>query len=388
MSFRNKLILYLCIGMAATYSGIGLYIQHSLKDRLVKKAILKMELIGEFMVSQIQNSVSNVEEIIQNSANAFKVFPADEQQVVDLLEYMLESNQGEIAGSCFAYNPEDQINAPYFYADQSEIKFKNLADPNYQYTQSDWFKIAFENKKPQWSLSYFDTLGSEKNMITYSLPVQNTRQEYIGILTGDLSLNWLNNSVLNQKHLDTTYQMWIVQQNTQLIEAHVENKFILKKTVEDLYPNFDPNNQFDQEMHSKNSLLSFGEKDKMEFIMQIPLEFNNREINLYFDKKEILKNLNQTRKVLQISFGIGLLILILVVTIISRRISHPIITLSNTIKNIGAGKFDNTIPFTERKDEIGIMALSFSKMQVNLKDYLKQLKQSIAENTRIQNELE
>ncbi len=87
-------------------------------------------------------------------------------------------------------------------------------------------------------------------------------------------------------------------------------------------------------------------------------------------------------------FSIVVLVFIVavIVYLISRTISKPIIMLTDTVKNTGEGDFDKKSEIDTR-DEIGDLARGFNKMQDDLKLYTENLKTVTAEKERIGAEL-
>lgn len=80
------------------------------------------------------------------------------------------------------------------------------------------------------------------------------------------------------------------------------------------------------------------------------------------------------------------LIVAVIVSFISRTISKPIVSLTDTVKNTGEGDFDRKSDIHTR-DEIGDLARGFNKMQDDLKLYTENLKTVTADKERIGAEL-
>ena len=89
-------------------------------------------------------------------------------------------------------------------------------------------------------------------------------------------------------------------------------------------------------------------------------------------------------------FLAAFLIIILIVAVASRkfakRLTSPIIALSNDVKEISSGNFDYRAKIHDN-DEIGDLAKSFNYMAMSLKDYIRDLAAVTAEKERIGAEL-
>jgi sigma-B regulation protein RsbU (phosphoserine phosphatase) len=73
---------------------------------------------------------------------------------------------------------------------------------------------------------------------------------------------------------------------------------------------------------------------------------------------------------------------------ISGRFVKPIEKLAFATRKIGAGEFDFQIPSFKANDEISQLGRSFNIMQVQLKEYIQNLKETTAQKERMESELE
>jgi serine phosphatase RsbU (regulator of sigma subunit) len=97
------------------------------------------------------------------------------------------------------------------------------------------------------------------------------------------------------------------------------------------------------------------------------------------DEAEAFAYIHSLRKIIIIVF-IGLVVLISVVSLfISRKITKPLNVLTEDAVELAKGNFDVEISI-RRKDEIGVLALSFRKMQQSIKrlvDELREINQNL-----------
>lgn len=106
-----------------------------------------------------------------------------------------------------------------------------------------------------------------------------------------------------------------------------------------------------------------------------PLESEgmNWAIMSELDESEAFENIDALRNQMTIAFVILLFVIAIFSILLSRKITHPIELLSGDAMELAKGNFDVEIK-TERKDEIGILASSFRKMQVSLRNMVKELR--------------
>lgn len=91
------------------------------------------------------------------------------------------------------------------------------------------------------------------------------------------------------------------------------------------------------------------------------------------DESEAFSYVNTLRRQLLMALFVLLLIIAAGSMLISRRITRPLKTLSFDAMELAKGNFDVEINI-KRKDEIGILALSFRKMQISIKNLIEELR--------------
>lgn len=164
-----------------------------------------------FWQSKISNTnLEMIESNVKQMDLFFKSAQQTPQQIANLLEIkdisidemriIMKSAliNEEIFGTCIAFEPgiatvNRQFHAPYMYKNNDSTIFKDLNDNGYQYFYQDWYLIPKILQKPCWSEPYYDD-GVDSLMITYSVPFfsfNGRKNEFAGIVTIDISLNWL-----------------------------------------------------------------------------------------------------------------------------------------------------------------------------------------------------
>ncbi len=82
----------------------------------------------------------------------------------------------------------------------------------------------------------------------------------------------------------------------------------------------------------------------------------------------------------------GSLILLLLVWLITRGITEPLVGLAAATRQLAQGDLDAPVPPVEQQDEVFELATSFAQMQKDLKDHIRRLEVATAKNERMESE--
>jgi hypothetical protein len=134
-----------------------------------------------------------VESALGSLAKSMKAQPPNPEATYDLLISYLKANP-RILGATLAFAPLKKDGrvlktAPYVYVQNGQYLKKDLAAAG-DYLAEDWYVRPVKLKGPYWSKPYFDNLGAQMNMITYSIPIYVGKhpKKLLGVLTSDLAL--------------------------------------------------------------------------------------------------------------------------------------------------------------------------------------------------------
>lgn len=336
-----------------------------------------MELVGKLFSAKIESKQRAIEEIVQNTATFSQNFINEPQKITQLIREVVANNSGDVFGMSLAYNPKKQNKSPYFYWNEAILSYKDLASvKNYQYQNQEWFKTTFTSKKATWSSFYKDNNGGEALMTTYAYPILDAQKNIQYILTGDLSLAWLNEE-LNQLSFGK-YQHLIY------LTTKADGKIIAQAHLDKF--NFDAKN-LESKKVVYNKLMEIKGAEEDFFALTIPLNQYNWDVTIIFSASEVRQALNQSSWMVALFSLIGIFLIVSAIYFISKTITKPIKALSHTIKNIGEGDLENFIPYQNNKDEIGMLARSFTQLQSDLKLYIDKIKTAEASKQRIESEL-
>ncbi|MDA2919827.1 SpoIIE family protein phosphatase [Desulfobacterota bacterium AH_259_B03_O07] len=348
-------------------------------------------------VNRIETILKSFEKIPENLAYFLKYSDYTKSELTNLIRTVVENNS-EIFGSTIAFEPyafdkNSEYFAPYFYKDNGDIKFTYLGGDTYRYFHWDWYQIPKELDKPQWSEPYYDEGGGNIIMSTYSVPFYKNiegKKKFMGIVTADISLDWLEKIVSSIEISKTGYGFLISKNGT--FVTHPDSDLIMNETLFSL-----AEAREDQELREIGRRMISRESDfvplngiisNKKFLMFFaPLSTSGWSVGVLFPQDELMSDITRlNRNVFLIGIA-GLLILLILIILISGSITKPLRILVGATNAIAGGNLDVELPMSKSNDEVGKLTNSFLYMEQSLKKYIKELTETTAAKERIESEL-
>jgi methyl-accepting chemotaxis protein len=392
------MILYIFSSIAVIFFLIFLY-NYNISRRIVRKNLItNAENLTSLTVSKVENVLNSVMKIPQNFAGIIESSDHSKEELINLL-YQMVKNNPEIYGAAMAFEPYyydslQKYYSPYFYRDSSEVIFKYIGDEKYNYFMMDWYQIPKELNRAMWSEPYYDEGAGNTIMSTYSVPMyknQNGQRKFIGILTSDISLDWLQEYMNSIKIYETGYGYMISSNGT--IVTHPDKEMIMNETI---FSIADIQKSPKLRQIGKNMIngeVSFAEFEyrnvhtgKLSWLAYAPVTLNNWSVGIVFPVDEFMADVNNLAIRLFVFCLLGLLILLILIILISRSITRPLRILTAAAGKFAEGDFNITLPEIKSSDEIGTLNDSFIYMQKELASTISDLKETSSQ-LKLSNEM-
>ena len=350
-----------------------------------------------------ENTIKKIEEIIK---------PAE--MIPNNLSWMLESgaipkdsimsflgklvkNNPIIYASAIAFEPNVfapgvAAYAPYAYRVGNKIETMDLWSPTYNYYIWDWYQIPATLKKPYWSEPYYDEGGGGTLMTTYSVPFYVNKvgkRIFGGIITVDISLDWLTEIVRSIKIFDTGYA-FVISRNGVYV-THPQHENIMNQTIFTRAKELNEPilREIGRDMiNGKSSLISIKLKELGKiWIYHTQIPSTKWALGVVYPHNEMyagLQNINIIIFLLSI-FGLSLLV-IFTIRIINHQTS-PLAIFAKSARTIASGNFNTELPKVATSCEMKELHDSFDFMQKELSNYITNLKETTSAKEKIESEL-
>lgn len=346
-------------------------------------------------VNRIDGVLYSFEKVPESLAHFLESSPYGKTEILRLIRSVVDNNP-DIYGSTVAYEPyafssDYSRFAPYFYKLASGMAFTFIP---YDYFGSDWYQIPKELRNPAWSEPYYDEGAGEIVMTTYSVPFYRDvdgEREFMGVVTADVSLFWLQEIVDSIKIAESGYAFLITKNGT--FVSHPDSDIIMNETIFSIAER--ESDGFMRELgrkmiHGGSGFVPFraivtGKKCWMAYA---PLSSSGWSLAVLFPQDELMEGIFRLNKTVLLLGTGGLAVVLLLIILISESITRPLRTLSKVTEEIGFGNLEVELPKMKSEDEVGKLCHSFDYMKISLKNHIQQLKETTAAKERIESELQ
>lgn len=384
LAFRMAILIFLSITLVLAV--IYTYMYNSSATIIKKNITANAENLTRQTVSQIEAVLLSVQKIPSNLAEVIMHHDLSIEEAMQLMQVMVKNNS-EVFGMALAFEPyyvkkDSFYFSPYFYKSGDAVKLMYLGNAEYNYFIMDWYQITKELGAPYWTEPYFDEGGGNILMATYSCPVfteRNGAKTFIGVLTADISLEWLHEIVSSIKIYKTGYAYLISK--TGKIVTHPIKSMIMNESIFSLAEenNFAVLREVGRQMIRGKE--SFAEVEytnvatgKKSWLSYAPIKVNGWSLGVVYPVDEMMADVNNLFMNVFL-FGLsGTLVILLIIVLISKSITKPLAGLTNAAVDLTMGNFEAHIPPVKYKDEIATLSGAFRNMRDRLSKTINDLR--------------
>ena len=356
-------------------------------DPILENTILKLNGILE----EVEQSADNLEWLVYRHL--------DEPE--SILEYSRTTIQGApfLAGCSISFEPYYYKGKKYFSAYSSNvdgvISTKQEGDDEYQYFYLDWYLQPKLLNQPCWTEPYCDWDYDDEEdlqtqmMVSYCKPLTDTEGKFIGVISLDLSLKWLSETIISDMYIENSFNIIVSRGGTYLVHPDPDRLFYHTVYTSHLAWNNPDMYRLGKSMQAWESGMQ-----EMDFygvqstVFYKPIPSTGWSVALICPEKDMFADVNRLRNITFALMLAGLLLMFAVCFQVIRKSLEPLHSLARQAESIADGHFDTVLPEINNSDEIGTLTRSFSHMQSSLVNYIDELRETTAKKERIDQELQ
>ncbi len=227
----NLLLIITAVLLLEMVSGVQYFLAHDrLEDELEKQA--EMELMLKAVIASSTRTtvesalLSHLRDITKDLAYPDSMFSSTEW----LVKYSKMFAGGGIAFVPDYYPQKGRLFEPYSYWKDGEIITTDIASSGHDYTESNTFRWVLESESSYWSGRYYDTLATNKNLITYCLPIHDKEEEPVAVLYMDIDTERLGDTLNARRLFPSSFVMVLDKMGKQV--AGPSKDFVSQATTD------------------------------------------------------------------------------------------------------------------------------------------------------------
>ncbi len=344
----------------------------------IESTLLGIEKVPRFLAASLENQVYSRTILLKSIENILVTNP--------------EVNGAMVAFEPFLFDPNIRYYGPYIYRENST--FKHLTEEiAFNYCLWDWYLIPKELNRPVWSEPYCDIGISNIVMTTFSVPfyrINHDEKLFSGVVTADLSLQWLKDIVSQITIYESGYAFLISQSG--VFVSHPNKNLIMNESIFSIAEATGDAalRIIGRDMiHGKNGFVPLNRHltGKISRMYYSPLSSTGWSLGIVVPENELFGGLHALTLKLVLIGLFGFTLLFLMIVVITGKMTRPISTLASKTIEIAKGNLDIELPVSNSNDEIEDLTSSFENMRAALKEYISDLKETTAIKERIESEL-
>ena len=299
---------------------------------------------------------------------------------------------------------------PDFYPDDAygfsaySVRFEEFSSPEkdsvstvreaeYDYYNKVWYKTARQKKTACWVDPFDDynagTLSSPEMIASYCVPLYDQQGKFIGVISTDLSLKRLTETITNEDPYEHSYFMMLGADGHYFV--HPDTTKLLKQTI---FTNTDPREHTDivalgyEMTNGRTGHMEVKIDGNSHIVLYRPLEGTEWSMALVCPSNELLRGYNSLNYILLPLLVIGLLLLVMGCRRIVKHFIQPLGLLASELRQIGHGNYETPLPISQRTDLIGLLQNSFCQMRRSISQHIRDVEQKKQETEQRTIELE
>ena len=406
---------------------IGKKIRSSLSTRISLWTVLFAAIVFIISISVVafrsrnavrEEAIKGANRVLENAALRTNYILEDVEDLANNLEWlilkdldkpdaMLEYSHQIVQNNTFLNGCSISFE-PYFYPEKGKyfsaysnnngryVYTMQEGSDNYQYFYLNWYMLPKLLMQPCWTEPYTDqeegddaTMNLEMN-VSYCKPIIGNDGNFIGVISLDISLKWLSETLSAVKPYPNAYAFLLSRGGSYLVHPDPKKlfyeSFFTPGLVDDLTPE---QKQLGTDMLEwKEGIRRLNINGDPSFVIFRPIMTTGWSLAIVCPEDDIFTGFRRFRNTLLLSLILGLLLMFLVMYIIIRRQITPLSRLASHAETMASGNLNVELPHMDRTDEVGVLNRAFRYMQVSLRKYIDELTTSTAKRERIEGELQ
>lgn len=390
-SLSTKLSLnLLALAVPLFFASVGVLFIHS--RHMVRRASVErangtlhstMQLIGRYLITA--ETATNANSWLVEQSLTPDSMLAFTQRIVWMNPYT------DGCSICMEPDALSEEQKPYsVYTVRNGTELTTVVDQECEVVNKIKYKIPRYLKKPCWEVYYnkVDTLKYTLDgmIVSYHRPLYDANKRFAGVISTDLSMEHLSKMIGETKPYPHSYFMLLDEDGHYLV--HPDSTRLLNKTI---FSGKNP--RYDADIIALGHEMTKGAKGRMNIWLEgeralvcyQPVPGTTWSLAIVCPDKDILKGYYRLTNIVIALLIIGFILILVNCYRVVKRSIRPLNQLLPKVKEIAEGNMEVHISRSTRKDIIGELQNSYSKMLSSLNFYMGSVRYT-TEQTQMRNE--
>lgn len=271
---------------------------------------------------------------------------------------------------------------PYAYKDSGKTAYtEDYMSDSYNYPEQDYYKTAKSTNKIYWTDPYYDET-SKTTFMTESVPFYDMQNNFMGVITGDIDLKSIQNTVKAIK-VGKTGTAFLISANGTYIAGVDDSKLTKLKITDEKNTGLAKLGK--AMLENKNGSGSYDSSDK-ELVYYKSIPDTNWILALTIPNSELYQPINNLLLILSIVGISALVCLVIIVLLFSSNIKKRIEQVNELSAYVSSGDLTHSVEAKSR-DELGQMTVNLNNMSSVLKGIVVNVSESLEQIVATSEEL-
>ena len=243
------------------------------------------------------------------------------------------------------------------------------------YEKEEWYRSTREAKVSRWQEPFVGVFVNEP-IAVYTIPIFRKNKDgedvLAGVLAVDMSINFLKNTVSSIPVSNSGYAIILSEKNAivahpkSLVMGTSNEKLVVQKVKTDNGEDFDRKKQRADKGLIRGQVG--GEETAMYYTT---IKANNWTFMIVWPLQKFTAEQRSMLKFFGVLCACAYVAMLLLILVISFRVSHPLKQLANAANKLGAGDFDADVPGVKGHDEVAQLTEAFTNMRSSIKENIE-----------------
>lgn len=378
LSLRLGLLILVVVGGVFGVS-LGLLFYQT-KQKVEEEAVRHATLVLDETVNKISNIMDHTEAVTA-SMERRAIANLQPDSLLSLTRQMLEE-QPDVYGFTIAMKPDFFPSKGRCYSAYSLRQGDSITTvvEDKDYFEQIWYKSTWDSKRPLWLEPYIDDtprfLTSSEYNYSYIKPLYTSDGTPIGVLSTDLLLKWLSQTVTEVKPFPHSSAIMLGHDGRYIV--HPDTAKLVRQSI---FSDPDPEARQDiiplgqSMLAGQSGIWAMKVDGQPAHVFYRPLPRTGWSIAIVCPDSDVFSGYNQVLNIALAVIGLSLLLLLLFCYQIIRHAIVPLNQLATSAQRITDGHFDEQLPHSNRLDTVGRLQNSFILMLQSLNSHINKNRQ-------------